>query len=71
MIPYNKIGLVKSGDMSGFYVKVLPDLDGTGGYYILYSKDFSSKYSEGYDDWMLTDAEVQNYFKTISVDWSE
>lgn len=70
MIPYNKIGLVKSGDMVGFHVKILPDINGTGGYYILYSKDFSDKTAEGYDDWLLNEYEVESYFKNIIVDWS-
>ena len=70
MIPYNKIGLVKSGDMSGFYVKILPDPDDTGGYYILYSRDFSDLSAEGYDEWRLNELEIENYFNNITVNWS-
>lgn len=70
MIPYNKIGLVKNGDMSGFYVKVLPDPDDTGGYYILYSRDFSDNTAEGYDNWALNELEAESYFTNITVDWS-
>ena len=70
MIPYNKIGLVKNGDMVGFYVKIFPDINSTGGYYILYSKDFSDKTAEGYDDWLLNEYEVESYFRNIIVDWS-
>lgn len=70
MIPYNKIGLVKSGDMSGFYVKILPDPNETGEYYILYSKDFSDLSAEGYDEWRLNELEIENYFNNITVNWS-
>lgn len=70
MIPYNKIGLVESGDMSGFYVKILPDPDDTGGYYILYSMDFSDRSAECYDEWRLNELEIENYFNNVTVNWS-
>lgn len=70
MIYYNKIGLIKSGDMKDFFVKVINDTENTGGYYILYSRDFSDKTAEGYDDWFLIEEDVEKYLETITVDWN-
>ena len=68
-IKWNTIGLVKSGDMKGYYVKAYPDNDGTGGYYLLFSKDFSNTQAEGYDEWYPNLDELSNRFSDFNIDW--
>ena len=46
----SRTGYITIGNMKDFYVKALFDQD-SGGYYILYSKNFCDKTAEGYDEW--------------------
>jgi len=44
----------------------IPDTDGTGGYYLLFSKDFSNTQSEGYDEWYPNLDELSNRFSDLT-----
>ena len=50
-------------------VQTYPDNDGTGGYYLLFSKDFSNTQSEGYDEWYPNLDELSNRFSDFNIDW--
>jgi hypothetical protein len=70
MIPFNKIGLIREGKNKGFFIKVVEDLDETGGYFVFYSKDFNKKEAEGYDDWFLEREVLENFINNdVSIDW--
>ncbi len=69
MILLNKIGYISSGDMKSFYLKIVHDTEKTGGYYILFSRDFSDFYAEGYDEWYLNLEELTDRFNDFNVEW--
>lgn len=52
-------GYITKGKMKGFFVRLIDDAPISGGYYLLFSKDFSDPNAEGYDEWYesLEDAE--------------
>lgn len=64
----NKVGLIRSGQMKDFYIKVVSDED-TGGFYILYSRDFENKSAEGYDEWYSDEATTENIVDKLDVEW--
>lgn len=57
MPPVGRVGLIKQGDMIGWYILIEDDRKNTGGYLILTcnSRDFSgeSAVSQGYDGWVV------------------
>ena len=69
MVLLNKIGYISSGDMKSFYLKIVHDIENTGGYYILFSKDFNNLYAEGYDEWYLNLEELTGRFNDFNVEW--
>ncbi|MBQ5340327.1 MAG: hypothetical protein J6Z40_14340 [Oscillospiraceae bacterium] len=71
MQKWNEIGFVQTGDMKGFYVKPVQDVDGTGGYYLLFSKDFSNKQAEGYDEWYLNPDDIAKRIRELNIDWQK
>jgi 1,2-phenylacetyl-CoA epoxidase catalytic subunit len=60
-IPIDTIGFVIEGENKGFYIKITEDLTNTGGYLLLYSKNFGDKNAEGYDEWFLDYNDMINY----------
>lgn len=71
-IKYNTIGLIKSGDMEGWQIKVVPDEKGsTGGIFILQSRDFSNNKAEAYDDWVESEESLKRYFEESNwnIEW--
>ncbi len=42
---------VMSGDMRGFFLRLADDTANTGGYLLLFSRDFSDPAAEGFDEW--------------------
>ena len=71
LVWYDKIGFIHEGHMKGFYVKVVHDTQDTGGYYVLYSKDFSQTTTEGYDEWYLDEKVVESLFDEMRVEWKD
>ncbi len=69
MIKFNVIGLAQSGDMKNFYVKVVDDTSETGGYYILFSADFSDPSAKGYDEIYFDINGVDNRINELNVMW--
>lgn len=69
MVEFNKEGYIHKGEMSGFYIKIVPDIEGTGGYYVLYSRDFSQITAEGYDEWYLDIEVINRLLSEIDVEW--
>lgn len=69
MIKWNVIGLVQTGNMKGYYVKPVRDTDGTGGYYLLFSKDFGNKQADGFDEWYLNPDDVIKRIGELNIDW--
>lgn len=67
---WNKVGLVKSGPMKGFYVKLVSDED-TGGFYILYSGDFQEKTAEGYDEWYPDEVTIEAAVDELEIEWED
>ncbi len=57
--------------MSGFYVRVVHDVQDTGGYYVLYSKNFNQSTAEGYDEWYLDEQIIENLFHEMVVEWQD
>lgn len=55
--------------MKTFYLKIVHDIDNTGGYYILFSKDFNDLYAETYDEWYLNLEELTGRFSDFNVEW--
>ena len=54
--------------MKDFYIKVVSDED-TGGFYILYSRDFENKSAEEYDEWYSDEATTENIVDKLDVEW--
>ena len=52
--PLNTTGLIRTGHMAGYYVRVTDDRQVSGGYFILFSvqSDFEGSY---YDEWVLAE----------------
>lgn len=61
----NKVGYVRSGENSNMYFKVLDDINNTGGYIILFSKDINFSYC--FDNWLPSLDAVKEFL--INVDW--
>ncbi|CAM2996904.1 hypothetical protein [Propionibacterium acidifaciens] len=57
-IPIGIPGLIISGDEVGWTVEIKYDTQKTGGYYIFTSRD-----SEGYDDWVPDYKSLEKYFE--------
>jgi hypothetical protein len=71
-IKTNKIGLIVDGEYKGFYIKIVEDLNNTGGYYLLYSKNFYDKTAEGYDEWFFNFVDLINFVsESLTINWIE
>ena len=69
MLKWNPTGLVQTGEMKDFWVKPVPDVEGTGGYCLLFSKDFSNQQAEGYDEWYPNPDDAEKRIGELNVDW--
>lgn len=69
MIPLNTVGKVISGDNKIRFVKVVFDIEDTGGYYIFMYEDESQ--IKGFDSWVLNSQELEDYFRLSGweVEW--
>ena len=65
-----RTGYITSGDMKDFYVRALFDED-SGGYSILYSKDFNDKTAEGYDEWYPDIETVNSRLTDMEIEWND
>ena len=65
-----RTGYITSGDMKDFYVRALFDVD-SGGYSILYSKDFNDKTAEGYDEWYPDIETVNSRLTDMEIEWND
>lgn len=69
---YDKVGFICKGatnGMNGFYVKVVDDTQNTGGYYVLYSRNFADITAEGYDEWYPDIEPINCLFRELNVEW--
>ena len=66
----SQTGYITSGDMKDFYIKTLFDED-SGGYYILYSKNFDDKNAEGYDEWYPDIETVNSRLTDMEIEWND
>jgi len=68
-IIFNKIGKILEGDDTGYFIKIINDIESTGGYLILISKDKSFK--SGFDSWVENKKMLEKYFEEShwSIDW--
>ena len=64
---FHQTGYITDGDMKGFYVKAVQDAEDTGGCYLLFSKDFSDPYAEGYDEWYPTPEDLERRCDAFTV----
>lgn len=71
MLEPNKIGYIRRGKHAGFYIKVAYDPEDTGGYYVFFSRDFSEKTAEGYDNWYLDLEDVERLLGTLEIEWKD
>ena len=56
--------------MKDFYVRALFDED-SGGYSILYSKDFNDKTADGYDEWYPDIETVNSRLTDMEIEWND
>lgn len=66
MIKIGKIGIIESGDDSGFQVKVIDDSENTGGFFILTGINISNQSLEVFDSWVANKEELAGYFRESS-----
>lgn len=66
----SQTGYIISGDMKDFYFKALFDED-SGGYFILYSKNFDDKNAEGYDEWYPDIETVNSRLTDMEIEWND
>jgi hypothetical protein len=59
-IRFNVVGRIISGDNLGDYIKVIDDVEKSGGFFILTSAEPSMLH--GFDDWVRDNAALQQYF---------
>lgn len=69
LIKWNVIGLAQTGDMKSYYVKPVQDIDGTGGYYLFFSKDFNNRQAEVFDEWYLNPEDISKRIVELNIDW--
>ncbi|MCR5122905.1 MAG: hypothetical protein K6B74_10860 [Ruminococcus sp.] len=55
--------------MSSFYVKAFHDNEDTGGYYLLFSKNFDDPQAEGYDEWYPDLEDLTRRINSLDVEW--
>jgi hypothetical protein len=66
VIKIGKIGIIESGDDSGFQVKVIDDSENTGGFFILTGINISNQSLEVFDSWVANKEELAGYFRESS-----
>jgi len=66
VIKIGKIGIIESGDDSGFQVKVIDDSENTGGFFILTGINISNQSLEVFDSWVANKEELAGYFRETS-----
>jgi hypothetical protein len=66
VIEIGKIGIIESGDDSGFQVKVIDDSENTGGFFILTGRNISNQSLEVFDSWVANKEELAGYFRESS-----
>ena len=60
-------GYITKGKMKGFFVRLIDDAPICGGYYLLFSKDFSDPNAEGYDEWYESLEEADRAFEAFEL----
>lgn len=59
----NTVGKIVEGDSKGHYLLIKDDLDNSGGYLILVSKNPSlTNCDEGYDNWVGNLTDLEHFF---------
>lgn len=73
MIKINTVGIIKSGDDSGYQVKILDDAKNTGGFLILISPCFDDPTSAAFDDWVQDEKALASYVEESNwvIRWCE
>jgi hypothetical protein len=64
-IPIGQKGRIIEGEEAGSYIKVIDDVDATGGFLILISK--SADMSSVHDSWVINKSALSEYFNES--DW--
>lgn len=59
-IQINRLGKILQGDEKGYYIKIVDDLENTGGFLILTSPDLDMK--KGFDNWVNDKESLKGYF---------
>lgn len=65
-----RLAEITDGDMAGFCLKAGYDED-TGGYRVLFSKDFDDLAAEGYDEWYPSYDDVKRRLGELDVIWKK
>ena len=65
-----RTSLIRSGEMQGFYIRIICDTADTGGCYVLYSRDFNDPAAEGYDEWYPSASDAEQALRQLSVTWN-
>lgn len=60
-MPFNKIGKIIAGDEMGGFIKIINDIENTGGYYILFSENID--FVCVYDSWVENQEDLNKYFE--------
>ena len=55
----------------GFDLRLTDDTESTGGYLLLFSKDFADPAAEGFDEWYPTLADAERAFAAFGADVSQ
>ena len=72
MFLIGKWGKILDGEYANWYLMVDDDTNGsTGGFYIYTVKNPKIEKSEGYDDWVENERDLDNYMKNFKskIDW--
>ena len=67
MVPVGTTGIIRKGRWGeGWQIRIE---DESGGYLILYSRDFTNREAEAYDGWAANEEELAVQLRDFEIDW--
>jgi len=67
-VPVDRWGRVRGGEREGWFVKLVDDRSGTGGWYVFEAPAPDQR--QAFDNWFEARAHAEEYLNEDDIDWS-